>query len=126
MSCVMPPGIAARARSARAAERGCLARYSSWIVMGPMITLGSRLRREAEQRHQRGVRLEWQAVHRGLAPPRDSVAGPRRHARADHPPLVVRRVQQCPAAGAAQMRDNTVVAPARDPGDAEAVDPNDR
>src|SRR2546430_15671556 len=105
MSCVMPPGIAARARSARAAERGCLARYSSWIVMGPMITLGSRLRREAEQRHQRGMRLEWQAVHRGLAPPRDSVAGPPRPPRADHPPLVVRRVQQWPGARAAPIRD---------------------
>src|SRR5438477_11558284 len=108
MSCVMPPGIAARARSARAAERGCLARYSSWIVMSPMITLGSRLRREAEQRHQRGVRLERQPVHRRLAPPRDPVAGPFRHARADQPPLVVRRVQQEPAAGTAEMPDAAV------------------
>src|SRR5262245_57391180 len=33
MSWVMPPGMALRARSARAAEAGCFAQYSSRIVM---------------------------------------------------------------------------------------------
>src|SRR5437879_6769418 len=116
MSWVMPPGIAARARSASAAERGCLARYSSWIVMGSMITLCSRLRRDAEQRHQRRVRVEGQPVHGRLAPPRDAVARARRHARGDEPALVVRGVEQRPAGETAQVGDDAVGAPVRDAG----------
>src|SRR2546430_6961244 len=94
MSWVMPPGMAARARSVSAAERGCFARYSSWIAMRSMITLRSRVRREAQQRHQRRVRVERQAVHGRLAAPADAVAGAGRHAGGHEPPLVVGRVQQ--------------------------------
>src|SRR5438093_6106616 len=106
MSCVMPPGMAARARSVSAAERGCFARYSSWIVMRSMITLRSRVRREAQQRHQRRVRVEGQAVHGRLAAPADTVAGAGRDAGGDEPPLVVGRVQERPAGEPAEMRDD--------------------
>src|SRR5690242_7762461 len=111
MSWVMPPGMARRARSASAAERGCLARYSSWIVMGPMITLGSRLRREAEQRHQRGVGVERQPVDGRLPPPGDAVAGARGDARVHHAALLIRAMQQRQAAQPGQMRDDAIGPP---------------
>src|SRR5262249_56056762 len=99
MSWVMPPGIAPRARSASAAERGCVARYCSWIVMAPMITLASALRRDGEQRYQRRVHVQRQAVDRGLSAPRHTVARARRDTRANDPSLLVGRVEQRAARG---------------------------
>src|SRR5690242_10372577 len=96
MSCVMPPGMALRARSASAADRGWLARYCSWMVMRPMITLRSRPGDDAEQLDERGVRIERQAVDRSLRPPRDAVAGAGFDAGGDQTTLVVRRVQERP------------------------------
>src|SRR5262245_15088328 len=126
MSCVMPPGMAPRARSASAAERGCMARYCSWMVMEAMITLRSGVRRRREQGHVRRMHVWRQAIDRGLTAPRHAVAGARGHAGVDEPPLVVRRVQERATGESSEMRHDAIGAPVRDTRDDEMIDANDR
>src|ERR671936_1022344 len=111
MSWVIPPGIAARARSASAAERGCLARYCSWIVMRPIIARRSRARRNRQQRHHGRMRVERQAVDGRLSASRDAVARAGLYTGGDQPPLVVGGVEQRPAGESPEMRDDAIRAP---------------
>src|SRR5215470_127687 len=124
MSWVMPPGIAPRARSASAAERGWVERYCSWIVMAPMITLASALRRDGKQRYQRRVHVQRQAVHGRLTPPRHTVTRARRDTRANDPSLLVWRMQQWATGEPPEVRGDPVCAPVRDTGDDEMIDPH--
>src|SRR5262249_48313049 len=126
MSWVMPPGIAPRARSASAAERGCVARYCSWVVMAPMITLASALRRDGEQRYQRRVHVKRQAFNRGRTAPRPTVARARRNTRANDPSLLIGRVQQRAAGEPSEVRRDPVRAPVRNTGDDQMIDAHDR
>src|SRR5262249_9285164 len=126
MSCVMPPGMAPRARSASAAERGCMARYCSWMVMEAIITLRSVVRRHGEQGAERRIHMPRQAIDRRLTPPRHAVAGARGHARVDEPALVVRGMQKRATGESPEMRHDPVGAPVRDTRDDEMIDANDR
>src|SRR5262249_13851286 len=124
MSWAIPPGIAPRARSGRGTGRGWVARYCSWIVMAPMITLAWALRGDGKQRYQRRVHVQRQAVHGGLTPPRHTVTRARRDTRANDASLFVGRVQQRATGEPSELRGDPVCAPIRDTGDDEMIDPH--
>src|SRR5712691_12297359 len=105
MSCVTPPGMATRARSASEADLACVRRNVSWIVIASPsypIHLAADLcppipGRERGLPHERDeprVSLQWEAVHRRLRAPRDAVHRASVHAGLDEPPLLGGPVQE--------------------------------
>ncbi len=67
------------------------------------------------------MRFGGQAVHGGLAPSRDPVAGAGRHARLDEPPLDLRGVQEVESGEPPERSGDAVAAPVRHPGHDQVV-----